>query len=285
MTKAIKYFFQSVIVYLLFLIGRILGLTISRKLFAALFVFFGPILRSNKIAEKNLKIIDHKISNDEIKKIIKNMWKNYGITFIEYIYLKYFHKNNFYVNVKDEGNLLQIIKENKPVIFVSGHFANFELMSMEITKKGIPLATVYRPLNNFFLNPFMEFLRKKYICKNQIKKGIGGVRESIYYLKKKKSIALMIDQRVSEGEKIEFFNKSAFTTTLPAQLSIKFNIDILPVYIERDKENNYKIEFQKRIQPKDFANKLDLTKKLNRVLEKMVVRNLYQWILTHNRWK
>ncbi len=285
MTKAIKYFFQSVIVYLLFLIGRILGLTISRKLFAALFVFFGPILRSNKIAEKNLKIIDHKISNDEIKKIIENMWKNYGITFIEYIYLKYFHKNNSYVNVKDEGNLLQIIKENKPVIFVSGHFANFELMSMEITKKGIPLATVYRPLNNFFLNPFMEFLRKKYICKNQIKKGIGGVRESIDYLKKKNSIALMIDQRVSEGEKIEFFKKSAFTTTLPAQLSIKFNIDILPVYIERDKENNYKIEFQKRIQPKDFVNKLDLTKKLNRVLEKMVVRNLYQWILTHNRWK
>ena len=285
MTKAIKYFFQSVIVYLLFLIGRILGLAISRKLFAALFVFFGPILRSNKIAEKNLKIIDHKISNDEIKKVIRNMWKNYGITFIEYIYLKYFHKNNSYVNVKDEANLLQIIKENKPVIFVSGHFANFELMSMEITKKGIPLATVYRPLNNFFLNPFMEFLRKKYICKNQIKKGIGGVRESIDYLKKKKSIALMIDQRVSEGEKIEFFNKSAFTTTLPAQLSIKFNIDILPVYIERDRENNYKIEFQKRIQPKDFANKLDLTKKLNRVLEKMVVRNLYQWILTHNRWK
>ena len=285
MTKAIKYFFQSVIVYLLFLIGRILGLAISRKLFAALFVFFGPILRSNKIAEKNLKIIDHKISNEEIKKIIENMWKNYGITFIEYIYLKYFHKNNSYVNVKDEANLLQIIKENKPVIFVSGHFANFELMSMEITKKGIPLATVYRPLNNFFLNPFMEFLRKKYICKNQIKKGIGGVRESIDYLKKKNSIALMIDQRVSEGEKIEFFNKSAFTTTLPAQLSIKFNIDILPVYIERDRENNYKIEFQKRIQPKDFANKLDLTKKLNRVLEKMVVRNLYQWILTHNRWK
>lgn len=285
MTKVIKYFFQSIMVYLLFLVGRILGLTISRKLFAALFVFLGPILKSNKIAKKNLKIIDHKISNDEMKKIIEKMWKNYGITFIEYVYLKHFRKNNSYLGVKDEGNLLQIIKEKKPVIFVSGHFANFELMSMEISKKGIPLATVYRPLNNFFLNPFMEFLRKKYICKNQIKKGIGGVRESIDYLKKKNSIALMIDQRVSEGEKIDFFNKSAFTTTLPAQLSIKFNIDILPVYIERDKENNYKIEFQKRIQPKDFSDKLELTKKLNRVLEKMVVRNLYQWILTHNRWK
>ena len=105
------------------------------------------------------------------------------------------------------------------------------------------------------------------------------MRESIYYLKKKKSIALMIDQRVSEGEKIEFFNKSAFTTTLPAQLSIKFNIDILPVYIERDREINYKIEFHKCIQPKDFAHKLDLTQTLNIVLYKMVVRHLYQLIL------
>ena len=97
-------------------------------------------------------------------------------------------------------------------------------MSMEITKKNIPLATIYRPLNNIFLNPFMEYLRKKYICKNQIKKGINGVRDALIIIKKKHSIALMIDQRVSEGEKINFFDEPALTTTLPAQLSIKFNL-------------------------------------------------------------
>ena len=86
-------------------------------------------------------------------------------------------------------------------------------MSMEITKNNIPLATIYRPLNNFFLNPFMEYLRKKYICKNQIKKGISGVRESIDYIKKNHSIALMIDQRVSEGEKINLIDEPALTTT------------------------------------------------------------------------
>ena len=67
----------------------------------------------------------------------------------------------------------------------------------------------------------MEFLRKKYVCNNQIKKGINGVREAIEYIKKNYSIALMIDQRVSEGEKINFFGKKALTTTLPAQLSNK----------------------------------------------------------------
>ena len=132
-----------------------------------------------------------------------------------------------------EGNeiIAKIIKEKKPVIFISGHFANFELMSMEITKKNIPLATIYRPLNNFFLNPFMEYLRKKYVCKNQIKKGINGVRETINYINTNHSIALMIDQRVSEGDKIDFFNHSALTTTLPAQLSIKFNLERIRFFV------------------------------------------------------
>ena len=87
------------------------------------------------------------------------------------------------------------------------------------------------------------------------------------------------------GKKIFFFDKLALTTTLPAQLSTKFGIDIIPVYIERDKNDNFKIEFQKRISSKNFQNKVDLTRELNRVLEIMISKNPGQWIWTHNRWK
>ena len=194
-------------------------------------------------------------------------------------------KKNSHITLTGEENLSPLIKKNKPVIFISGHLANFELMSMEITKKNIPLATIYRPLNNFFLNPLMELLRRKYVCRNQIKKGINGVRDAIKYIKDKHSIALMIDQRVSEGEKINFLNKSALTTTLPAQLSMKFNLEIIPVYIERNEYDNFKIEFQEAINPKNFGNKLELTQELNQVIEKMIIRNPGQWIWTHNRWK
>ena len=285
MMKIINYFLQSLFVYLFFFLGRCLGLKISRKVFAFLFSCFGPFFRSKKIIKKNLNIFFNKISHLNEKKIISNMWKNYGMTFIEYIYLDYFRKQNSHITIKENINLSQITREKKPVIFISGHFANFELMSMEITKKNIPLASIYRPLNNIFLNPFMEYLRRKYISKNQIKKGINGVRKSIEYLKKGCSIALMIDQRVSEGEKINFFDKAALTTTLPAQISLKFNVDIIPVYIERDEHNHFTIEFQNRINPNDFNDKLKLTKKLNKVLEKMIIRNPEQWIWTHNRWK
>ena len=285
MIKTINYFIQSILIYLFFLTGRILGLNLSRKIFSSLFSTIGPIFKSKLIIEKNLEIFKKNISEIEKSKIIKNMWKNYGMTFIEYIFLDYFKKNNFHVTINGEDNLKDLMNYNRPVIFVSGHFANFELMSMEITKKKINLATIYRPLNNFFLNPFMEYLRKKYICENQIKKGINGVREAIGYIKKKYCIALMIDQRVSEGETINFFGRPSLTTTLPAQLALKYDLGIIPVFIERYENNKFRIEFQSEIKPSNFKNKKELTSKLNEILEKMIVNNPNQWIWTHNRWK
>ena len=285
MIKIIKYFFEAIIIYLFFLIIKIVGLSKSRFLFSHIFKKIGPIIRSSNIVEKNLDIFSNKLSEKTKNEIAKNMWSNYGKTFVEYMFLKKFRKENLHVQIKGKKILEEIYKKNKPVIFISGHFANFELMSMEITKNKINLATIYRPLNNFFLNPLMEYLRKKYVCKNQIKKGISGVRQTIEYLKKQHSVALMIDQRVSEGEKINFFGQPALTTTLPAQLSAKFNLDIVPVYIQRDKYNNFLVEFKERLNPADFKTKLELSEELNRILEKMIIRNPNQWIWTHNRWK
>ena len=285
MIKTISYFFQALIIYLFFIIGFILGIKISRKIFSYLFSIMGPLFKSKNIINKNLNIFSKNISNLDKDLITKSMWENYGMTFIEYIFLKKYRNENIHVKIFGHKNLLLPIKENKPVIFISGHFANFELMSMEITKSNIKLATIYRPLNNFFLNFFMEYLRKKYICKNQIKKGIHGVRDTIEYLKKNYNIALMIDQRVSEGEKIDFLGKQALTTTLPAQLSKKYGLNIIPVFIKRDNNNNFEIEFQNTVDPADYKSKLELTEKLNKILEKMLIRNPNQWIWTHNRWK
>ena len=285
MKKIINYLIQSILIYFSFIVGRILGLKISRIIFSNLFLLFGSYFKSKKIIRKNLDIFSQNNPNIDQKKIVHEMWRNYGMTFIEYMYLKHFYKKNSHIILEGNEIIAEIIKEKKPVIFISGHFANFELMSMEITKKNIPLATIYRPLNNFFLNPFMEYLRKKYVCKNQIKKGINGVRETINYINTNHSIALMIDQRLSEGDKVDFFNHSALTTTLPAQLSIKFDLEIVPVFIKRTMKNDFILEFQNKINPRNFSNKVDLSKKLNEVLEKMVIRNPDQWIWTHNRWK
>ena len=285
MIKTINYFFQAIIIYFFFIVGFILRIKISRKIFSYLFSKIGPIFKSKNTINKNLNIFSENISNLEKDLIIKSMWENYGMTFIEYIFLKKYRNEKNHVAIFGNKNLLIPIEENKPVIFISGHFANFELMSMEITKRNINLATIYRPLNNFFLNPLMEYLRKKYICKNQIKKGISGVRDAIEYIKKGYSVALMIDQRVSEGENIFLFGKPALTTTLPAQLAIKYNLKIIPVSIERKMNEKFEIVFDKEINPQNFRNKIELSQKLNNILENMIKKNPNQWIWTHDRWK
>lgn len=285
MINIIKYFFQALLVYSFFLVIKILGLVISRKLFSYIFIKIGPLIKSNKIIKKNLNIYSNRLSENEKKSIQLNMWSNYGKTFVEYIFLKKFKKNNSHIEIEGKQILDKIREDNKPVIFISGHFANFEFMSMEITKNEINLATIYRPLNNFFLNPFMEYVRKKYICNNQIKKGRLGVKECIDYLNNNCSIALMIDQRVSEGDRIEFFKKKAHTTSLPAQLSIKFNLDIVPIYIERKQNDSFKMKVHEPINTSNFNDKSELTKKLNQILENMISKNPNQWIWTHNRWK
>ena len=285
MIKTINYFFQAIIIYFFFIVGFILRIKISRKIFSYLFSKIGPIFKSKNTINKNLNIFSENISNLEKDLITKSMWENYGMTFIEYIFLKKYRNEKNHVAIFGNKNLLIPIEENKPVIFISGHFANFELMSMEITKSNIKLATIYRPLNNFFLNPLMEYLRKKYICKNQIKKGISGVRDAIEYIKKGYSVALMIDQRVSEGENIFLFGKPALTTTLPAQLSIKYNLKIIPVSIERKMNEKFEIIFDKEINPQNFKNKIELSQKLNNILENMIKKNPNQWIWTHDRWK
>ncbi len=283
--KLLKYFFEAIFIYLSFLIIRILGLEKSRKLFSFIFIKLGKLFKKEEIINKNLKIFNKAISELKLEGIKNDMWSNYGMTFVEYIFLSKFYRENNHIEILGNENLSKVLHTNKPVIFVSGHFANFELMSMEITKNNIKLATIYRPLNNYFVNPLMEYLRKKYICKNQIKKGLNGVKESITYIKKGFSVALMIDQRVSEGERVKFFNKPALTTTLPAQLAFKFDLQIIPVFIERDKKNNFKMKFLEGVRPSEFENKVDLTKKLNEILEKMISNNPNQWIWTHNRWK
>ena len=216
------------------------------------------------------------------------MWFNYGRILAEYMYIKYFREKKKFSNlitIENQNILEKIKKESKPVIFISGHFNNFELMAMQIDKAGIDLTTIYRPLNNIFLNPLMEMIRKKYICKKQIKKGIAGTKELLQNFKNGSSIALMIDQRVTEGVMCDFFGQKARTTTIPAQFVKKFNAKIVPVYIQRFDNNKFKLEFDDIIEFKSDETLDAITLKLNKILEEMILKNPDQWIWTHNRWK
>ena len=148
----IKYFFQFIFIISILFIFRILGLKISSLLGGKLFEIIGPLFRSKKIIKSNILRVFPNINEKKLNEISNSMWNNYGRVFAEYIFIKKFRKEKFDKNILVEGKeILENIKNtNQKVIFVSGHFSNFELMAMQIEKVGIKLAAIYRPLNNFF---------------------------------------------------------------------------------------------------------------------------------------
>ena len=285
--KNIKYFTQFSLIVLSFIIFKILGIKFSSFLSGKIFEIIGPFFRSKKIIDTNIKKAFPNKSPEEIEKISKSMWNNYGRIFAEYIFIKDFRSGKLASNIKIDGEeiLKEINQSKKQVIFISGHLANFELMAMCIEKSGIKLSAIYRPLNNIFLNKIMEKIRKKYICENQIKKGIGGLKKLIKLKKKNYSTALMIDQRVSEGILSNLFNEKALTTTIPAQLIKKFNIPVVPIYIERTEGINFRININKPINFAEDASTQNITDELNQILEEMIYKKPGQWIWSHNRWK
>ena len=264
-----------------------LGYKLSSNLGAFIGKNLGPIFRNKKVILNNLKISNIG-QNDKIRNnIIDEMWSNYGRILSEYPFIKNFDNNKLsnYLDIEGQDIIDELKKNNENVIFVSGHFNNFELMAMHLENSGIKLAAIYRPLNNFFLNKTMEEIRKNHICKIQIKKGKSGTREIVKLIKNGYSIALMIDQRVTEGILCKFFGREAFTTTIPAQTVKKYKLKVVPVYIERSKNYYFKVKINDPIIFNDDHSIHDITYALNTKLENMIKKNPDQWIWSHNRWK
>ena len=285
--KLLKYFFEFIFIYILFLIFKIIGYKNSSNLGEKIGKFFGPFTRSKKKIINNLKDSNIGVNHLERETIIKKMWGNYGRILAEYPFLKKFKNNSLeqYIEIEGKEYLEEIKKDNRRVVFVSGHFNNFELMAMQLENSGLNIAAIYRPLNNVFLNRIMEKIRLNDICKKQIKKGKSGTRELLQLFKDGYSIALMIDQRVSEGIKSKLFKRSALTTTIPAQLVKKYGVDVVPIYIERKKIVYFKMYVNKPINFKKNISLEEVTETLNQELEKMILKKPDQWIWSHDRWK
>ena len=284
--KKTNHIIQYIVINFFFIIFKLIGYKASSKLGFFIGKYLGPIFRSKSLIINNLKKANID-KNNNYEQIAKNVFGNYGRIFSEYVHLKNFKNGKLqkYFSIEGLDYLKNIKKNGEKVVFISGHFNNFELMAMQIEKAGVDCAAIYRPLNNPYLNSIMEKIRIRDICKNQIKKGRAGTRQIINFMSKGTSIALMIDQRVREGAKINFFGSPATTTTIPAQLIKKYNCSVVPIYIERNKSHYFKMYVSKPIKISKSRSISEITKHLNNILEKMILKNIDQWIWTHDRWK
>jgi len=290
--KIIRYFFEFILVISFFLIFKIIGGKLSSKLGEIIGKYFGPLFRKKAIAKKNIIIAFPNIDETSINQIIDGMWKNIGRIFGEYTHINKFSlldKEKNKIIFINKINLRNLRNNNKPIVFFSGHFANFELMAKCLQELEFNIGAIYRPLNNIFLNPIMEFIRKKYICPIQIEKGSAGTKKLIKHISTKNPLALMIDQRLSSSIRVPFFNQPATTTTTPAQLAIKYDALLVPVFLKRLKKTNYEFFIEEPLEVKKTNNYdkdiFNITTIMNKKIEEFIKVDPASWLWSHDRWK
>ena len=290
--KIIRYFLEFFIVIIFFIIFKIIGLKLSSDLGEIIGKYFGPLFRKKTIAKKNILIAFPDLNEKLINEMIERMWKNIGRIFGEYIHINKFSiidQKKIKIVFANKNNFELLKKNNKPVVFFSGHFANFELMAKCLQELGFNIGAIYRPLNNIFLNPIMEFIRKKYICPIQIEKGSNGTKKLIKHISTNGPLALMIDQRLSSSIRVPFFNQPATTTTTPAQLAIKYDALLVPVFLKRLEKTNFEFFIEKPLiinRTNDYDKDIfNITQSMNKKIEEFIKRDPAHWLWSHDRWK
>ena len=290
--KIIRYFLEFILVIFFFLIFKIIGLKLSSDLGEIIGKYFGPLFRKKTIAKKNILIAFPNFNEKLINEMIDRMWKNIGRIFGEYVHINKFSiidntkKKIVFIN-RNDAEILK--KNNKPIVFFSGHFANFELMAKCLQELEFDIGAIYRPLNNIFLNPIMEFIRKKYICPIQIEKGSNGTKKLIKHISTNNPLALMVDQRLSSSIRVPFFDQPATTTITPAQLAIKYDALLVPVFLKRLEKTNFEFFIEEPLitnitndYDKDIFN---ITQIMNIKIEEFIKRDPAHWLWSHDRWK
>jgi KDO2-lipid IV(A) lauroyltransferase len=290
--KIIRYFLEFFIVIIFFIIFKIIGLKLSSDLGERIGKYFGPLFRKKTIAKKNILIAFPDLNENSINEMIERMWKNIGRIFGEYIHINKFSimdQKKIKIGFANKNNFEILKKNNKPVVFFSGHFANFELMAKCLQELGFNIGAIYRPLNNIFLNPIMEFIRKKYICPIQIEKGSNGTKKLIKHISTNNPLALMIDQRLSSSIRVPFFNQPATTTTAPAQLAIKYDALLVPVFLKRLEKTNFEFFIEEPLiinRTNDYDKDIfNITQSMNKKIEEFIKRDPAHWLWSHDRWK
>jgi KDO2-lipid IV(A) lauroyltransferase len=289
LSETLRYGAEAAGFFTLIGLFRILGLDAASAVggFLGRNIFYRTSVSTR--ARNNLRAAYPDIKDAEIEAILVEMWDNLGRTVAEYAHLDKFSMHG--PDPRIEAHLEQgdrAMATGKGVLFVSGHFANWEILPFTAVQQGYEGGEVYRPLNNPYIDRWMVRQRMKNGPKDQIAKGAQGTRRIFSLLRAGKAIFLLVDQKTNEGVPAPFFGRDAMTTPAPAAFALKLGALILPASNERLRGSRFRVRLGAPIEftPTGDSERdtLALTIKINAAIEELVRRRPSQWLWIHRRW-
>ena len=284
----LKLIIEFLLIYIVYLILSKLPFFLVSNLGGLIFKLIGPKTKIQKIVKKNLLQI---FPNTELAFLSKESQKNWfkiGKTFFELLILPKIINTKNRILIEGKENIKNIVENSEKVIFIGIHQSNWEILLPTIDKMGIPVAGIYRHINNPYINNLILKIRKKCIYSKKsfyTPKGKKSAKEIIEGIKNDISIVLLIDQKDSAGEEVPFFDFPAKTQTGFIKISKKYNLKIVPVQNIRNNNDTFTLKFHKPInQISNEISDINAMKNIHSIIEEWIKTNPSDWFLQHNRF-
>ena len=248
-----------------------------------------PLLPPDRIARANLAAAFPEKSLDERNEIRGIMWDNLGRVVGEYPHLGRFSPKGEDPRIGysfPPGMTAESLK-HQPLIFLSAHLGNWEMMPIIAEQMGFDGAAVVRPPNNPYVADWVARQRRingpaTFIAKH------NAARPMLAQLRSDKSLCMLVDQKLREGIAVPFFGRDAMTTPAPAALALKFGAQIVITSNRRLPGARFHVTVHEVI---DFIPSGDDTKDIQELtaavtarIERIIREDPGQWLWIHNRW-
>ena len=270
-------------------IARLFSIDSVSDFGGSLFRRIGPLTRANRVAERNLRIAFPEADDAEIERLLRAQWTELGRSLTEFLVVDRIVADTSRVQVEREALLGAIAAGDRPVVFISGHFSNFELMAAAIVRAGVPCQITYRAMNNPYVDERVRKVRFRYGVRLFAPKGLDGARELMRGLERGESVALMNDQKFNGGVAAPLFGHIAHTAPGPATFALRFGIPLQPLSVERVGPGaRFRIIVHDQIRLEDTGDRAaDLVagvRKINAFIEDRVRARPTEWFWVHRRW-
>ena len=256
---------------------------------ARLFRTLGPLTSAHRVAERNLRIAFPDAGDSEIKRLLRAQWTELGRSLTEFVIIDRIVADTGRVEIEGLERLRAIAVGDRPVVFISGHFSNFELMAAAIVRAGVKCQVTYRAMNNPYVDARVRRVRYRYGVRLFAPKGLDGARELMRALERGESVALMNDQKFNGGVEAPLFGVTAHTAPGPSTFALRFGVPLQPLSVQRVGDAaRFRVIVHDPIALEDTGDKAaDVeagVRRINAFIEDRVRARPAEWFWVHRRW-
>lgn len=267
---------------------RLLGLERASALGGWLLKTLGPRTGTHRTVIRNLRIAFPDMDPAEREALAIAQWEQTGRTFAETGVMDQLTPASGRIDVVGLERLHAIRDSGRPAVLVSGHMANIEVMAAVIMAAGVPCQVTYRAANNPYVDKQIRDARARYGVKLFAPKGGDGARELLAGMGRGESVALMNDQKFSEGPEVIFFGQPVNAAPGPSRLALRFGTYIQPMSVVRLPGVRFRVTAHEPIELESTGDRQgDIARGVQAItsfIEERVREHPVDWFWVHKRW-